>query len=159
MKKPYIEPLMAWLEKEFTLDLGGGEKFSPWDPTAPTRLVAEAKKRGFKVSEDPAWIKENFGYGSWKYSPEAAAKLLKKAGFTQGADKKWKLPDGTPFKFAVLTQDTPGRWSYQNAQAAYNEWRKFGFDVRFEVGDPGQLRIAMGNFDVGGTQTHGSNYL
>jgi len=159
MKKPYIEPLVAWLEKEFTLDLGGGEKFIPWDPTAPARLVAEAKKRGFKVNEDPAWIKENFGYGSWKYSPDAAAKLLKKAGFTQGADKKWKLPDGTPFQFAVFTQDTPGRWSYQNAQAAYNEWKKFGFDVRFEVGDPGQLRIAMGNFDVGGTQTHGSNYL
>ena len=31
--------------------------------------------------------------------------------------------------------------------------------MRFEVGDAGQLRIQMGNFDVAGTQTHGSNYL
>ncbi len=69
------------------------------------------------------------------------------------------LPDGTPFTFTVYTDGTPGRWAYQNAQAAYVEWKRFGFDVRFEVGDAGQLRIAMGQFDVAGTQTHGSNYL
>ena len=84
---------------------------------------------------------------------------MKKAGFTQDADNKWLLPDGTPFQFTVYTQDTPGRWAYQNAQAAYVEWKRAGFDVRFEVGDPGQLRIENGQFDVAGTQTHGSNYL
>jgi peptide/nickel transport system substrate-binding protein len=158
MKKPYVEPLVAWLQ-DFSIDLGNGEMFKVWDPTAPTRLVDEAHKRGFKFPDDPEVIKTSFGYGSWKYDPEAAAKLLKKAGFTQDANKKWLLPDGTPWQFSVYTDGTPGRWTYQNAQAAYVEWKRFGLDVRFEVGDPGQLRIEMGNYDVAGGQTHGSNYL
>ncbi|MBE3038611.1 MAG: ABC transporter substrate-binding protein [Chloroflexi bacterium] len=158
MKVPYIDPLVAWLT-DLTIDVGGGEKVKVWDPTAPTRLVNEAIKRGFKFTTDPETIKTSFGYGSWQYAPDAAAKLLKKAGFSQSADKKWLLPSGQPFTFSVYTSDTPGRWAYQNAQAAFVEWKRFGFDVRFEVGDPGQLRMEMGQFDVGGTQTHGSNYL
>ncbi|GAH78435.1 unnamed protein product, partial [marine sediment metagenome] len=63
------------------------------------------------------------------------------------------------WKFGVHTDGTPGRWAYQNAIAAYVEWRRFGIDVRFEISEPGQLRIAYGDFDVTGTQTHGSNYL
>jgi peptide/nickel transport system substrate-binding protein len=159
MQEPYVKPLLQWLENDFTLDLGNGETIKPWDPTAPTRLVEEAVKRGFEFPNDPKAIQEAFGYGAWKYDLEASAKLLKKAGFTQDADGKWLLPDGTPFAFTVYTQDTPGRWSYQNAQAAYTEWKRAGFDVNFEVGDPGQQRIAMGQFDVAGTQTHGANYL
>jgi peptide/nickel transport system substrate-binding protein len=158
MKKPYIDPLLAWL-KDLSIDVGNGETFKVWDPTAPTRLVEESIKRGFKFPNDPDTIQTAFGYGSWQYAPDVAAKLLKKAGFSQGSDKKWLTPDGKPFSFSVYTSDTPGRWSYQNAQAAYIEWKRFGLDVRFEVGDPGQLRVEMGNFDVAGGQTHGSNYL
>lgn len=159
MKVPYIEPLVKWLEEEFTLDLGGGETLKVWDATAPTRLVEEAQARGFTFPDDPETIKNSFGWGAFKYDPEAAAKLLKKAGFTQDADNKWLLPDGTPFQFTVHTNTIPGRWAYQNAQAAFVEWKRFGFDVRFEVSDAGQLRIEMGQFDVAGAQTHGSNYL
>lgn len=158
MKEPYIDPLLAWLQ-DFEIDLGNGEKFKVWDPTAPTRLVEESIARGFNFPNDAETIQSAFGYGSWQYSPEAATKLLQKAGFKQGADQKWMLPNGQPFTFSVYTADTPGRWSYQNAQAAYVEWRRFGFDVRFEVGDPGQLRVEMGNYDVSGGQSHGSNYL
>ncbi len=159
MQEPYIAPLVKWLEEEFTLDLGNGETLKVWDPTAPARLVEEARSRGFEFPDDPERIKNAFGWGAFKYDPEAAAKLLKKAGFTQDADGKWLLPDGTPFQFAVHTNTIPGRWAYQNAQAAFVEWKRFGFDVRFEVSDAGQLRIEMGQFDVAGAQTHGSNYL
>jgi len=158
MKEMYIEPMSAWLQ-DFTLDLGNGETFKPWDTEAPTRLVEEAWKRGFEFPDDPEIIKTSFGYGAWKYAPDAAAKLLVKSGFTQDADGKWLLPDGTPWQFIVYTDTIPGRWPYQNAQAAYVEWRKFGIDVRFEVGEAGQLRIETGDFDVAGGQTHGSNYL
>ncbi len=159
MKEPYIEPLVKWLEEEFTLDLGNGETLKVWDATAPARLVDEAQARGFEFPDDPELIKTSFGWGAFKYDPDAAAKLLKKAGFTQDADGKWLLPDGTPWTFTVYVAATPGRWAYQNAQAAYVEWRKFGLDVRFEVGEPGQLRVEMGQYDVAGAQTHGSNYL
>lgn len=158
MQEPYIKPLMEWLQ-DFSIDVGGGETFKVWDPTAPTRLVEEAIARGFKFPNDPETIKSSFGWGSWQYAPEVSAKLLKKAGFSQDKNNKWLLPNGQPFTFSVYTSDTPGRWAYQNAQAAYVEWQRFGFDVRFEVGDAGQLRVEMGNFDVAGGQTHGSNYL
>ena len=85
MKEPYIEPLMAWLE-EFELDLGNGETIKPWDPTAPRRLVEEAWARGFEFPDDDELIQTYFGYGAWKYDPEAAAKLLEKNGFSQDGD-------------------------------------------------------------------------
>jgi peptide/nickel transport system substrate-binding protein len=156
MIKPYVEPLVAWLT-DFTIDVGGGEKVKVWDPTAPTRLVQDAITRGFKFPTDADTIQTSFGYGSWLYNVDAATKLLKKAGLTQGADKKWSYK-GQPFTFTVLTSDTPGRWAYQNALAAQVEWTRFGLDARFEV-TTDSLRGAMGQFDVFGTQTHGSNYL
>ena len=156
MQKPYIEPLVEWLQ-DFTIDVGGGEQVKVWDPTAPTRLVEDANKRGFAFPTDAATIRDSFGYGSWQYNPEAAAKLLKKAGLTQGADNKWSYK-GQPFTLTVLTDSGIGRWPYQNALAAQVEWARFGIDARFEVTkDP--LRISMGQYDVCGTQTHGSNYL
>jgi len=158
MKEPYIEPLMDWLET-FELDLGNGETIAPWDPTASRRVVEEAWARGFEFPDDDEMIQTYFGYGAWTYDPDAAAKLLVKNGFSQDDAGNWLLPDGTPWSFTVYTQDTPGRWAHQNALAAYTEWQRFGLDVTFVVGEAGQLRIEMGDFDVAGTQTHCSNYL
>lgn len=158
MQEPYIKPLMEWLEG-LTIDVGDGEMVNVWDPTAPARLVEDARERGFEFPDDADLIRSAFGYGSWQYNPDAATKLLMKAGLQQDADGKWLLADGTPWQFSVYTDALPGRWAYQNAQAAYVEWQRFGLDVRFEVGEAGQLRIEHGNFDVCGGQTHGSNYL
>ena len=126
MVKPYVEPLVAWLT-DYTIDVGGGEMVKVWDPTAPTRLVQAAIQRGFKFPTDTDTIRTSFGYGSWQYNVDAAAKLLKKAGLTQGADKKWNYK-GQPFTLTVLTSDTPGRWAYQNALAAQVEWARFGLE-------------------------------
>jgi len=156
MQKPYIEPLVTWLN-DFTIDVGGGEKVKVWDSTTPMRLVQDAVKRGFKFPTDAASVQGAFGYGSWAFNADAAAKLLKKAGLTQGADKKWSY-QGKPFSFTVFTDSGIGRWPYQNALAAQVEWQRFGLDARFEVG-AGQTRIADGQYDVAGAQTHGSNYL
>ena len=156
MQKPYIEPLIAWLN-DFTIDVGNGEKVKVWDPTGPTRLVADAIKRGFKFPTDAATVQGAFGYGCWAYNADAATKLLKKAGLTQGTDKKWSY-QGKPFTFTVFTSDTPGRWAYQNALAAQVEWARFGLDARFEVSTD-STRIGFGKYEVCGTQTHGSNYL
>ena len=159
MKEPYIEPLMEWLE-DFELDLGNGETVKPWDPTAPRRLVEEAWARGFEFPDDDELIKTYFGYGAWKYDPDAAAKLLVKNGFSQDANGKWLLPDGTPWAFSVYTAGYP--WSMvapKRHGCLYRMADEFGFDVTFVVGEAGQLRIEMGDFDVAGTQTHCINYL
>ena len=158
MREPYIEPMLAWLE-EFTIDIGDGETFHPWDPDAPFRLVEEAWDRGFEFPNDPDLIRETFGYGAWKHAPDVATRLLENNGFSRDANGNWLLPDGTPWRFGVHTDGTPGRWHYQNAIAAHGEWRRFGLDVRFEISEPGQLRVAHGHFDVTGGQTHSSAYL
>ena len=125
----FIEPMQDWL-KEFTLDLGNGETFKPYDPEAPQRVVDYAKGRGYVFSEDPEYIKKAFGIGWWKYAPDVAEKLLIKNGFSRDADGKWLLPDGTPWKIEILTDtDLTTDMGSRNAVAAAQQWQKFGIDV------------------------------
>ncbi len=157
--EPYTKPIVAWLEEDFTLDIGDGETFKPWDPDAAYRLVEEAWKRGFEFPDDPELIRATFGWGAWKYAPDVAARLLENNGFSRDEDGKWLLPDGTLWKFTVLTDQTPVRWGYRNAEAAYVEWRRFGIDVRFEISEAGQLRPEYGDFDVAGVGVVGNSFL
>lgn len=78
----YFKSLKPWLEN-LTLDIGGGEKFKPWDSRAPWRLLDWAKKT-YKVDIDPnneEEVRLILGYGWWKYAPDIAEKLLVKNGF------------------------------------------------------------------------------
>ena len=145
--KEYYTPMEAWLQ-DFTLDLGGGETFKPYDPEAPFRLAEYARSRGYVVPEDPEQIKATFGYGWWKYAPDVAAKLLEKNGFSRDKDGKWLLPDGTPWKFTVLTDPNPGHHHYQNTFAALQEWRKFGIDVEANVNEMWSTLNQNGQFDI-----------
>jgi peptide/nickel transport system substrate-binding protein len=127
--KDFIEPMQDWL-KEFTLDLGNGETFKPYDPEAPQRVVDYAKGRGYVFPEDPEYIKKAFGIGWWKYAPDVAEKLLIKNGFSRDADGKWLLPDGTPWKLEILTDtDLTTDMGSRNAVAAAQQWQKFGIDA------------------------------
>jgi len=146
-QKEYYEPMEAWL-KDFTIDLGGGETFKPYDPDAPIRLAEYAAGRGYVVPEDPKEIKATFGFGWWKYAPDVAAKLLEKNGFTRDKDGKWLLPDGTPWKFTVLCDPNPGHHHYQNTFAAVQEWRKFGIDVEATPNETWNTLNQNGQFDV-----------
>jgi peptide/nickel transport system substrate-binding protein len=103
----FIQPMMPWLE-EFTLDIGNGETFQPFDPNASQRIVEYAKGRGYEVPEDPAAQAKLFGYGWYKYAPDVAEKLLVKNGFSKNADGKWLLPDGTPWSIKCLTEHLVG---------------------------------------------------
>jgi peptide/nickel transport system substrate-binding protein len=140
----YYAPMQPWLE-EFTIDLGDGETFQPYDPTAPQRLAEYAEARGYPVPED---VTGTFGYGWWKYAPDEAAKLLEKNGFSRDADGNWLQPDGTPWKFTILTGTDPHHPAYRNAFAAAYEWRKFGIDIEvITVEEPGPLE-RNGEFDA-----------
>ncbi|MCX7707928.1 MAG: ABC transporter substrate-binding protein, partial [Anaerolineae bacterium] len=145
--KKYYEPMEAWL-RDFTLDLGNGQTFKPYDPDAPMRLAEYARKRGYVVPDDPAQIKATFGYGWWKYAPDVATKLLEKNGFKKDKDGKWLLPDGTPWKFTVLTDPNPGHHHYQNTVAAVQEWRKFGINVEAMPNETWNTLNQNGQFDV-----------
>lgn len=146
--KDYIKPMVAWLS-EFTLDLGNGEKFKPYDPDAPKRIVEYAKSRGYIVPEDPAAQEQAFGIGWYKYAPDVAEKLLKKNGFTKNKDGKWLLPDGKPWKIAFLcnTQMATSLGS-RNAVAAVQQWKKFGIDAETYPNEAAATLSVTGDFEV-----------
>ncbi|PJF45627.1 MAG: peptide ABC transporter, partial [Candidatus Thermofonsia Clade 3 bacterium] len=100
----YFEPMQDWLNN-FTLDLGNGEQYKPYDPEAAQRIAEEARKSlGDMVPTDPAEIRKAIGYGWWKHDLEAAEKLMVKAGCTRNAAGKWVLPNGEVFKIALMAE-------------------------------------------------------
>ncbi len=147
--RDYIEPLQAWL-KDFTLDLGNGETFKPYDTDAPKRLLEYVKSRGYVVSEDPASVAQTFGLGWYKYAPDVAAKLLEKNGFKKNADGKWLLPDGKPWRIEVMSRSDMSHLEYKNAAAAVQQWKKFGIDAVHFPSDQVSTLSGNGEFDVAG---------
>lgn len=143
----YYAAMEEWLAN-FTLDLGNGETFQPWDTEAPQRLMEYVTARGYSVPDDPDDIAHVFGVGWWKYAPDAAAKLLEKNGFSRNSEGKWLLPDGTPWRIEILTGTTSGADNYRSAFAGAREWSKFGIDaVAIPTANVGTLG-AVGDFDV-----------
>lgn len=149
--RDFIAPMEAWLS-EFTLDLGNGETFKPYDPDAPQRIVEYAKSRGYVVTDDPAAQDQAFGLGWYKHAPDVAEKLLVKNGFAKDADGKWLLPDGTPWKLecmsgAQVATDLQAR----NCIAATQQWKQFGIDaVSFHTEAMGDLSPTA-DFDASGS--------
>lgn len=143
----YIEPMQEWL-KEFTLDLGDGELFYPYDPDVALRVAKYAKSRGYYVTDDPEELKEIFGLGWYKYDPEAAAKLLEKNGFSRDASGKWLLPDGTPWKIEVLEKTDTSHHSFKNGNAAVQQWKKFGIDAEYIATDAHATLQGEGQYQI-----------
>jgi peptide/nickel transport system substrate-binding protein len=144
----FIKPMEAWLS-EFTLDLGNGETFQPYDPDAPQRIAEYAKSRGYIFSEEQEDLDKAFGLGWYKYAPEVAEKLLVKNGFSKDNDGKWLLPDGTPWKIEVLTDtDLATDMGSRNAVAAVQQWKKFGIDAEVYASEARADLYNTGDFEV-----------
>ena len=140
----YYEPLQEWLE-EFTLDIGGGETFQPYDPDVPYRLAEFAEGRGYNVPED---VIATFGWGWWKHAPDVAERLLESNGFSRNARDQWLLPNGEPWRINLVTGTEAGHPGYQNAFAAAHEWREFGIDVNVNTSEMQATLQDHGQFDV-----------
>jgi peptide/nickel transport system substrate-binding protein len=145
----YIAPMQDWL-KEFTIDVGDGETFAPYDPTAPQRVAELARSRGYAFSDDPAFIEKAFGLGWYKFAPDVAEKLLVKNGFSKNGDGKWLLPDGTPWKISFLAGTVLSNHDARNAVSAVQQWKKFGIEAEmFNTESSADLQ-AVGDYDVCG---------
>jgi len=141
--------MQDWL-KAFTIDVGDGETFAPYDPDAPNRVAAYAKSRGYIFPDTPEFIEQAFGLGWYKYAPEIAEKLLVKNGFSKDEDGKWLLPDGKPWKISFMCETTLSGMGARNAAAAVQQWKKFGIDAEMFPSEARADLIAVGDFDVSG---------
>lgn len=145
----FIKPMIPWLE-EFTLDIGNGETFKPFDVNASQRIVEYARGRGYEVSDDPDAQGKLFGYGWYKYAPDVAEKLLVKNGFSKDADGKWLLPDGTPWKISCLSGTQAVNHDFRNCTAAVQAWKRFGIDASAYPSEASGTLGPTGDFDVSG---------
>lgn len=145
----FIKPMIPWLE-EFTLDIGNGETFKPFDSNASQRIAEYAKGRGYEVPSDPAELGKLFGYGWYKYAPDVAEKLLVKNGFSKDADGKWLLPDGQPWKIACLSGTVAVNHDFRNCTSAVQAWKRFGIDASQFTSEASGSLGPTGDFDVSG---------
>ena len=143
----YIGPMQDWL-KEFTIDVGDGETFAPYDPEAPKRVADFARSRGYVFPDDQEFQEKAFGLGWYKYAPDISEKLLVKNGFSKNADGQWLLPDGSPWKISYLTGTVLSGHDARNAVAAVQQWKKFGIDATVFNTESGADLTAVGDFDV-----------
>jgi peptide/nickel transport system substrate-binding protein len=146
--KDYIEPMQDWL-KSFTIDVGNGENFAPYDSTAPQRVAELAKSNGNEFPDTPEFTEKTFGLGWYKFAPDVAEKLLIKNGFKRGDNKMWLLPDGSPWKISYLAGTVLSNHDARNAAAAVQQWKKFGIDAEVYNTENGDGLGATGDFDMG----------
>ncbi len=119
----YHDPMNDWFQN-LQIDLGDGEMYNPFDPTVPDLIAAWAEEQGFSVPGTPH---EVFGTGWWKFDPEAAEKLLIKAGFSRDGDN-WMTPDGE--RWVIQLQSPPDENdAFRVANAAADMWSDFGIEV------------------------------
>jgi peptide/nickel transport system substrate-binding protein len=145
----YISPMQDWL-KAFTIDVGDGETFAPYDSEAPKRVADLARSRGYVFPEDDDFTAKTFGLGWYKFAPDIAEKLLLKNGFSKNGDGKWLLPDGTPWKISFMAGTVLSNHDARNAAAAVQQWKKFGIDAEVFSSESVADLQAVGDFDVGG---------
>jgi peptide/nickel transport system substrate-binding protein len=120
----YHQPMEEWFEN-LQIDLGNGEMYNPYDPTIADQIAAWAEDQGYTVPGTPT---EVFGWGWWKYDPEAAEKLLIKAGFSRDDSGAWMTPEGDPFTLDLQSPPDEND-AFRVANAAADMWSDFGIDV------------------------------
>ena len=149
MQELYYKPLIPWLEK-FELDLGDGTTIKPFDSTYAERMAASLTTQGYDIPTDEEELIEMFGIGCWKYDPEAAEKLLVKAGLEK-KDDGWYY-NGKPFEISMTYIADTEAQAGRGVQAAYDQLTKFGLNCTLssESSATWDTNGSTGNFEIAG---------
>ena len=130
----YFQPLEQWLI-DYTLDLGDGTTFRPYNPNATIDIAAEARRTlGDVVPTNPDDIKRFLGAGWWHYDVQAAEKLMVKGGMRRNAQGIWQFANGTPFRMILMGHtDTSNPGLNRAASMIVEQWREFGIDAILDI--------------------------
>ena len=140
----YYKPLIPFLE-EFELDLGDGTTVKPFDFEYAHRMAATL---GIEGTDDE--LTDMFGIGCWKYDPEAAEKLLTKAGLEK-KDGTWYF-NGEEFVINLTYLADTEAQAGRGVQAAYDQLTKFGLkcNISSESSSTWDTNGATGEFEIAG---------
>lgn len=149
MQELYYKPLLPWLES-FELDLGDGTKMKPFDTGYADRMAKVLKDKGYNIPTEKDALVDMFGIGCWKYDPQAAEKLLIKAGLEKKSDG-WYF-QGKPFTINMTYLANTEAQAGRGLQAAYNQLTKFGLkcNLSSESSATWDTNAATGNFEIAG---------
>ncbi|MDL2206580.1 ABC transporter substrate-binding protein [Eubacteriales bacterium OttesenSCG-928-N13] len=144
MQELYYKPLQEWVEA-FELDLGDGTTINPFDNGYAARMAAAL---GIEGTEEE--LVDMFGIGCWKYAPEAAEKLLIKAGLEK-KDDGWYF-DGAPFTINMTYLADTEAQAGRGLVAAYDQLTKFGLSCNLssESSATWDTHGATGEFEIAG---------
>ncbi len=150
MQELYYKPLVPWLEA-FELDLGDGTTIKPFDFDYAERIGTALRSQGYNIPTDHDALVDMFGIGCWKHAPEAAEKLLIKAGLEKKADG-WYF-NGAPFTIHMTYLANTEAQAGRGLQAAYDQLVKFGLNCTLasESSATWDTNIFTGNFEINGS--------
>ncbi|AUS97103.1 hypothetical protein CDQ84_16115 [Clostridium thermosuccinogenes] len=149
MMELYYKPLLPFLES-FELDLGDGTTIKPFDPGYAERMAQKLREKGYDIPTDKDELIDMFGIGCWKYAPEAAEKLLIKAGLEKKSDG-WYYK-GKPFTINLTYLANTEAQAGRGVIAAYDQLTKFGLkcNLSSESSATWDTNGATGNFEIAG---------
>ena len=97
-------------EELINFELDTGESvIKPYNPNIGLEIAEMVRGEfGDEVPTDEDAIRRSFGYGWWNQDLDAAAELLRSAGFTEDGGG-WTMPNGEPFEFTLNIAVRGGR--------------------------------------------------
>ena len=149
MQELYLKPLKEWMAA-LEIDLGDGTSAKAYDMGYAKRIGDTLRAQGRNIPTDEAALEDMFGIGCYAYNPEAAEKLLVKAGLEK-KDGKWYF-EGEPFKINMTYLANTEHQAGRGLISAYNQLVKFGLDCTLtsESSATWDNNAALGNYDIGG---------
>jgi peptide/nickel transport system substrate-binding protein len=135
-------------EELINFELDTGESvIKPYNPDVGLEIADMVRGEfGDEVPTDEDAIRRSFGYGWWNQDLDAAAELLRSAGFTEDGGG-WTMPNGEPFEFTILVPEQ-GVINGLGTIAA-QMWSQAGVPVNPEVApDIFSLRMPGGDYEA-----------
>jgi peptide/nickel transport system substrate-binding protein len=130
---------------DFELDTGESV-IKPYNPNIGLEIADMVRGEfGDEVPTDEDAIRRSFGYGWWQQNLDAAAELLRSAGFTEDGGG-WTMPNGERFEFTMMVPEE-GVINRLGTIAA-QQWSQAGVPVSAEVSPDSWDRQAAGDYEA-----------
>ncbi|SHJ25170.1 ABC transporter substrate-binding protein [Wenxinia saemankumensis] len=143
----YYVPMQDWLI-DYELDTGEGT-IQPYNPDIAEQIAQLVTPQwGDSIPEDPELRKEMFGFGWWQQDAEAAAALLRSAGFTEQGDG-WLTPEGEPFEMTLQVEGDNIPTLARAGTIIAQQWSLNGIPTEVVVAGPTHTqRLDVGDYEA-----------